>query len=241
MLAFAAALCQALAAPAAPVWRADFDVAQSKLSNGLPEWREESVSLARRFDGATISARLEHVQRFGRHESYGELRVDRAFSDAWSGYLAIGGGEDVVFRPEAALRLGAAAETGAATTLIANIIATEYASGPSQAVKLGLEHRLWRDRVALDVRWIGVSDPDGALETGFSLGGAWRGAGRFSFRVNYADAPEFDGQGMAQIQTASLGAALDLNDATSLRISMTAEDRPTYARSEASLGVMRRF
>lgn len=246
MLALAAAICQTLAAAPvdagdAPLWRIDINVAQSELTADLPEWRESSLAVGRRFnDGWAATARLEASERFSRNDLYGEARVDRALGSASSAYLALGLGHDAEFLPEAAFKLGGAAwiagSIDARTMLMADLDWARYRSGETQALKIGVEQWFAGGRASLNGRLIELVDERGDRRSGYSLGGSWRALDRLDLRAIYADAPESDEGLTVDVRALAFVASLDVSDTFSLRASVTQEQREAYDRSELSLG-----
>lgn len=245
MLSLAAAVCQTLAASpveaAAPPWRIDINIAQSALTADLPEWRETSLAVGRRFnDDWATTARLEASERFDRHDLYGEVRLDRALGEASSAYLTFGLGPNSEFRPEAAFRFGGAAWVaglhGARTMLQVDLDWARYRSGGTQALKLGIEQWFASGRVSLNGRLIGLEDGRGEVRSGFVLGGSRRAGDRLDLRASYADAPESDQGLTVNVRALALGATLEVSDAFSLRAWATREERKAYDRSELSLG-----
>lgn len=244
MLAAVVAFCQLVAIPDAPStpWRVDADFAQSGLSGGLPDWREASLQAARALSHEHIfSVRFEHIERFDVREGYGEIRLDQAHEDASTFYLAIGGGPDAVFRPRASVRVGATFSVSPGPILLADAAMFDYATGPTHVLKLGLEHVWFEQRLILHSQLIGSRDRNEDLHSGYAFGARWVAHERITFRATFADAPEFDGQVMADVRAASLGVWLEINADTQLRASLLQEEREVYSRTELGFGFARRF
>lgn len=244
MLVAVATFCQLVTAPAAPPtpWRIDADVAQSSLSGDLPDWSEVSLQAARALSQEqTVSVRLVHIERFDVREGYGEIRFDQALDDASLLYLAIGGGPDTISRPSAALRIGGAFAVRDSPILLADLALMEYTTGPSQLLKLGIEDAWLDQRLILNLHWIGSRDRNDDLHSGYALGVRWLALDRITLRASFAEAPEFDGQAMADVQATTIGVSVEINAATQLRATLLQEEREAYSRTEIGFGFARRL
>lgn len=234
-----------LAAPvgcdAAAVSRIDVSAAQSALSDGLPDWREASVALSRRFDGGWAGAvRVEALERFGLKDVYGEARIER-----WSGdghfYAAAGGAADADFKPEAALKFGGAVSVAASTMVSFDLDASRFASGDVYATKLGAEKTWSPLRVTTSLQAIAVSEEGGPVLVGYAVQGSVPVTPRVSARLTYVQAPETSEGVVTRVRGLGGGVRFEVSDAWIVRADALHEDRGAYTRNELSLGFARRF
>ena len=85
------------------VWRLDAMAAYSSLSNDLQPWRETMVTISRREGTHSFRASLDHNDRFGDSDLYGEISVAQATRrGTWQ--LALGGAANADFMPRASVR-----------------------------------------------------------------------------------------------------------------------------------------
>lgn len=239
----AAALRAQLAGePAGPDWRLDVDGSYSALGHGRADWQELSVQLRRQMTADTaVAGRVEVARRFDNTDVYGELRVDQALSDRVSAYASFGGSPGADFLPEWQIALGAAAritDGGNATVLTLDTRHAQYAAGDVQTVSPGIEQYLADGRIWLTGRWINIFDEDGDHQSGYLLRADAMASDRLRLFAGYSDAPDTSEGVVVDTQTVFGGAALELDDRTSLRLSLAHEDRETGVdRTQVSLGI----
>lgn len=236
------ALRQQLTAPAPDLWRVDLGVSRSRLSSGLPEWREANIAVGRRLnDRSSLAVSVEQTERFGITDTYAEVRYERRF-EGGGGYLAIGGAPDADYRPELAMRAGgqwSIGDRGSSFTLDGSV--AQYANGEVLSLQPGLEQSLMDGRLVVGGRWVLVRDETGASRSGYSLRAMFAVAPPFRIRAGYADAPESSEGVTVDVKAASFGAEWDLTPRTTLRLNGLSEDRGAYRRDELSLGFGWRF
>lgn len=222
-------------------WRADVSVAYSHLSEDLDPWREISVSLSRQFTRDTVSATIEHAERFGRSDTYAEARLDRRWG-LGAVYAAVGGTPGADFRPEVAVRAGGQRPLGdQGWSLTADAAIARYAVGTVSTVQPGLEYVTADERLTLGGRWINVWDEQDTYRSGYSLRAVLEIVPNLRLRVGYADAPESSDGATVDVQSTSLGLEVDVTERVVLRLNGVSEDRVAYDRQETVLGVGLRF
>jgi YaiO family outer membrane protein len=225
---------------AARPWRFDLDVSQSRLSNDAADWRERSLTLARRFDRSTLAVRAEAVERYGREELYGEARWDHVGRAGVETYVALGGAGDAVFRPEAAVRWGLAAPVSPRSRAAVDVSLADYASGVSQSLAFGFAHDVNAHSV-FNIRIIAVEAPTSESGVGAAMSGNWRLRDSAILRITFADAPEFDGVKLERVQASALDLTWDSGERAVWRAGLLVEERRSFARTALSFGIARRF
>lgn len=238
-----AVLSVALAAPAAaePLSRFDVSVAQSDLSEGLPDWREASLAYSRRFaDGWSGAIRVEHSERFDREDVYAEARADRTL-DVGAFYVALGGAPDADFRAEIALRGGAAIPLTPRTTLLLDADASRFAAGDAFGFKLGADQQITANDWRVRLQAISVTDDGGPTLVGGAVQVQGPAAPRTSVRLGYVDAPERSEGVTVRVRGWNGGVLFDVSDTWLIRADLTHEDRGAYTRSELAVGAALRF
>ncbi len=241
---FALVTASALAsapAPEARVLRADVSVSHSDLSDELPDWREESLALSRRFGAGWAGAlRVEHLERFEREDVYAEARVDRSMGNG-SFYVAVGGAPDADFRPEVALKAGTAIPFAQGTRLLVDLDASRFAMGDVYAGKLGVAHQ-WGERgPTLSLQTVVVSEADEAILLGVVAQGRASLSRRLVAQIGYADAPETSEGAAVRVRGLNAGLVLDVSDQWLMRLDGAREDRGAYTRTEIAVGTAWRF
>jgi len=196
-------------------------------------------------DRWAAGASLEVSRRFEMTDVYGELRLDRRFSDAISAYASIGATPNADFRPEWQIGAGGAARLQSgphATVLTLDARQARYRAGDIQTLNPGIEQYVAGGRAWLTARWINIFDEKGRHRSG------WLGRGDVQPRedlrlfAGIASAPDVS-EGIV-VDTTSVfgGLSYDLDAGTSVRISLAHEDRPGDGdRSQLALGLGYRF
>ncbi|WP_426042816.1 YaiO family outer membrane beta-barrel protein [Brevundimonas sp. TWP2-3-4b1] len=231
---------QASLAPPPP-WRVDIAVARSRLSGGLPDWTEASVSASRRLgDGWSATAAVEVTDRFDNTDVYFAGRLDRRVAGGGA-YVGLGGAPDADHRPEIAVVAGGEARLTdrIAATLDASV--ARYPTGTVTGLHPGLRASLPGDRIELSARWVNVRDETGIHRSGYAVLGRWRATDRVAFRAGHADAPESSDGATVDVQAWNLGAEVTLTGCLMLRVGLLSEDRAAYDRNELSLALRWRF
>ena len=224
-----------------PAWRIDVAVARSRLSDGLPDWTEASVSATRRIaDGWNATAAVEVTDRFDDTDVYLAGRLDRTL-DRGGFYVGLGGAPDADHRPEIAIVAGGEARLTDRITATLDASTARYATGTVTGFHPGLRASLPGDRIELAARWINVRDENGVHRTGYSLLGRWQATDRIAFRAGYADAPESSDGATVDVQAWNLGTDVALTARLMLRVGLLYEDRQAYDRNELSVALGWRF
>jgi YaiO family outer membrane protein len=220
------------------LWRADLAVAQSKLTQDLPDWTQVNASLFRRQGKTGLGLALEHARRFDREDLYIEAQATRQIGPAtWS--LALGGAPDADFRPETSVRLGAETAHGP-WQLAAYASRAQYAAGPVAKLDLRAVHSLG-DNAQLFLQTGVVNDENGDNHFGYGLGASWRLASGPTLDAGWSDSAESSEGFTVEVQAITAGAAFDLSETVRVRIGLTHEMREAYDRTEAGLTLARTF
>lgn len=224
-----------------PLWRAEVLTARSRLTNGLPDWNETRLSIARRLDPTSaIALAVEATRRFDNEDIYLEARLDR-FVEGRSAYIAVGGAPDADYRPEIGVAAGGRIDLGSGLAATVDASIARYRTGTVTNLHPGLATDLAAGRVELSARWINVWDERGDYRNGYAAQARWQVWDRLALRLGYADAPETTNGFTVDVAAWNLGADVSLNDRLTLRIGYLSEDRDAYDREEFSFGLGWRF
>ncbi len=236
-----AALETALARPAEPQWRVDTSASYSRLSKGLPPWREGSVAVTRTLSGGrNAGLALEYADRFGASDVYVEGRYGQRTD--WGGYhLALGGTPDADFRPEVQLRGGLDRRLGGGLSFVIDGAVARYPTGTVTSLQPGLAAEWAAARLSFEGRWINVIDEADEYRSGYSLRAIWAATPALRLRAGFADAPESSHGATVDVKATSLGLDIDVGERLTLRLTGVHEDRDAYDRDEVSLGLGWRF
>lgn len=221
------------------VWRWDAFAAYSSLSEGLAPWREASWSVSRRESGSSVGAGIEHVERFGRSDVYGEVRLARVIRGRTWG-VALGGASRPNFKPEAAVRVEFATREDEDWVFGSSITVARYRVGQIDRYGLRAERSLGGG-VRLNAQAIAVRDEADELRTGYGLGSAWRLDNGLELSLAWSDAPESSEGATIDVRALGFGAALDVAPDLRLRVGILQEERDAFNRVELSFAVARTF
>jgi YaiO family outer membrane protein len=223
-------------------WRLDVSHAESRLTHGLGEWRATSLALGRSGRGWSASGLIEQTERFGREDVFLEATLVRRLGRG-DAFLALGGAVDPDYRPEGSLRAGLSTVVGPEgpwrVRLGADAVFARYSSGDVRSVQPHLAIGLGRGEIAL--RSINTVDERDEFRAGYSLRGTWAAGQRLLLFAGWADAPESSEGVTVEVEALNAGAAMEIGEATQLRLDYTHETRPAYERDELALSVTRRF
>ncbi len=221
-------------------WRVDAAFARSDLSAGLDGWRRGALAVTRRLtDSSTIGAYVERARQFGFEDTYVEATLAGRH-----GYVSVGGAADADFRPEWQVRGGVyvpARSLGDGWTAQLSLDASwaQYWSGDVRYLQPALT--LAKGGSYLYARWINSFDERDEYRSGYSVYGSWSATPTLRLAAGWAEAPESNQGVTVDVQAASLGAAVDLDRATTVRLDGVHEMRAAYDRTEIAVGVTRRF
>lgn len=225
-------------------WSLDLDGSYSNVGSGQPDWRDASVRLGYSADTAIrLSGLVEASRRFSRNDLYGEIQLDRRLSDRANAWLLLGATPDADFRPEWQVALGGGlrlTDGPAATVATMEARHAQYPLGDIQSLNPGVEQYLpgghW-----LTARMINIFE-DGRHQSGWLARAdvaAIRGLRLFA---GAADAPDISEGVVTESFALFGGAVLDLDDRTTLRLSINREDREQSAdRLQVGAGLGLRF
>jgi YaiO family outer membrane protein len=223
--------------PATP-WRVDLWSSYSGLSAGLDPWREHGAALSRRVGLGAVSASAQHTRRFGRDDLYLEAGAERA-GPRGSAYAALGGAADADHRAELALRAGGEVAVGRGLRATLDGGYARFGSGEIVTFHSGAVGTI--GPVRLSGRWINLWPEEGSRLSGYATAAELTARPGLRLTVGYADAPETSEGRPVPVEALSLGAAADLSDRLTLRMTGVSEERPGYSRDELALGLAARF
>ncbi|HEX8580085.1 MAG TPA: YaiO family outer membrane beta-barrel protein [Allosphingosinicella sp.] len=228
-------------------WQLNLDGSYSALEgDAQPDWREGVAQLRYQLDaGTALGATVEVSRRFGRTDTYGELRLDRRLAGGNGFYLLAGATPGADFRPEwqigggGTLRLRGGANP---TALTIDARQARFQSGNIQTVTPGVEQYLAGGRAWATARWINIFDENGTRRSGWLGRGDYMATERLRLFAGIADAPDVS-EGVV-VDTFSLfgGLSYDVDDRRTLRLSLAHEDREQGSdRLQIGLGLGWRF
>lgn len=225
-----------------PKWRIDAVGGYSSLTSGLEPWRLASLHVTRKLENTWLTVGAEHSDRFGQSDLYIEGLAAHDFS-GWTGYAAVGGTPDADHRAEVAVRGGAMLSPTSADGWNwrpgVDVSWARYSVGDVSSIQPGLT--LENRRLSLRARWIATWDEFDDFRSGYALDGWWQVADRWRLMASWADAAESSEGTTIDTQAVSLGVAVDINDATAIRLDVVHEARDAYDRDTVALGLTRRF
>lgn len=235
------------AAPALPFhrWRLDVDGSYSALDRGRQDWKEGSVRLSYALDEDTsVAGAVEVSRRFGRTDTYGEVRLDQRF-EGGGFYIGVGGTPNADFRPEWQISAGGSVRVRGGenpTSLTLDLRQARYAVGDIQTISPGVEQYVLAGRAWLTGRLINVFDERGEHSLGWLARGDVMASERLRLFAGVADAPDTSEGVVVETFSVFGGLAWDLDERTTLRLSLAHEDRETGSdRLQLGLGLGLRF
>lgn len=224
-------------APVTP-WRVDLWSSYSRLSAGLDPWREHGATLSRRTGFGALSTSAQHTRRFGRDDLYLEAGAERAGARG-SAYAAVGGAPDADHRAERAVRVGGEAALGRGLRATLDGGYARFGSGEIVTLHPGAAGSF--GPVRLSGRWISLWPEEGSRLSGYATSAELTARPGLRLTLGYADAPETSEGRPVPVEALSLGAAADLSERLTLRVTGVSEERPGYSRDEVALGLAARF
>ncbi|HEY0627093.1 MAG TPA: YaiO family outer membrane beta-barrel protein [Allosphingosinicella sp.] len=226
-------------------WRLDLDGNYSWVEQ-QQDWKEGAIRLGYQpSPGTLVSGGVELSRRFGRTDTYGELRAERRFSPGANGYVFFGATPNADFRPEWQVGLGGGVRVSTgptATVLTLDARHAEYRSGDIQTLSPGIEQYLANGNAWISARWINIWDEDGDHQSGWLARGDVLASPRLRLFAGLSDAPDTS-EGVV-IDTFSVfgGLSYDVTDRSTLRLSLAHEDRENgFDRLQLGLGMGWRF
>ena len=224
-------------------WRIDLDGGYSRVDT-QPDWRSGSLVVQHRAGPATIvAATAEATRRFERDDFYGEIRIDHRFAPGGNVHLLIGGTPEADHRPRHQLGAGAAVRTHGgphATVLRLDLRQADYRSGDVQTVTPGVEQYLG-GRAWVTAQWINVWDRF-THSAGWLVRGDVMPTDRLRLFAGAADAPDLEAGVVIDTRSLFAGAALDVDEHVSVRLSLAHVDPDGPAdRTSVAIGLGYRF
>jgi YaiO family outer membrane protein len=220
-------------------WRWDIFGGYSALSGDLAPWREASVAVSRRDGRVIVGVALDHVQRFGLHDTYGEARLGwHAPYGAWG--VAVGGSGDAVFKPEAAVRVEYATPEDRDTRFETALTLARYRVGQVDTLLLRARRQIAAP-LNLNVLGVFVRDEADDFRAGYGLGAVWRAQDRLLVDAAWVDAPESSEGATIDVRSATLGVAATFRNDLRVRLGVMREERVAFDRTEVALSLSRTF
>jgi YaiO family outer membrane protein len=228
-------------------WQLNLDGSYSALlGNTQPDWKEGTAQLRyQATEDTALAGTLEANRRFGATDVYGELRVDHRISDGATFYLSAGGTPNADFRPEWQIGAGGSARLQAGTnptSLTLDARQARYRSGDIQTVTPGVEQYLAGGRAWVTARWINIFDETGAHRSGWLARGDAMASERLRLFAGVSDAPDVSEGVVIDTFSQFGGISFDLDERSTLRLSVAHEDRAQGADPlQLGFGIGRRF
>lgn len=234
-------LRRAINAAGAPraVWRMDVFAAYSSLSDDLSPWREGSIAFSRRSGRSTIGLGVERVQRFGRHDTYGEVRFSRQFAHGVWG-AAFGGSGNAIFKPKAALRFEYATPEDHDTRFETALSIARYEAGEVDTFSLRARRQV-TSPLQLNAMGVLVRDETGELRNGYGVGAAWQAHSRLLVDASWVDAPESSEGVTVDVRSTTLGVTTEFANNFRVRVGIMREERDAFDRTELTVSLSRTF
>jgi YaiO family outer membrane protein len=234
-------LRRAVDAAATPqaTWRWDAVAGYSSLSDGLAPWREASIAMSRRSGRSSVGLGVERVQRFGRHDTYGEVRFNRRFSHgAWG--VALGGASDPTVKPEAAIRFEYATPEDRAAKFETALTLARYPVGQVDTLSLRARRQI-ASPLQLNATGVLVRDETDEIRTGYGFGATWQAHRRLLIDASWVDAPESSEGVTIDVRAAILGVTAEFAGDVRVRVSVMREERDAFDRTEFAVSLSRTF
>ena len=226
-------------------WEMNLDGSYSALEGGT-DWQEGALQLRyEASEATTVGGTVEVSRRFGLTDTYGELRIDQRVGEGANLYVSAGGTPNADFRPEWQIGAGGSVRVRggpSATVLTLDGRQARFRAGDIQTLSPGIEQYVFGGRAWLTGRWINIFDENGEHQSGWLARGDVMASERVRLFAGLADAPDTS-EGVV-IDTFSLfgGAAFDVGDRTTFRLSVAHEDREFGAdRLQFGVGLGLRF
>ena len=157
----------------AVVRRLDVVAATSRLSHGLPDWREVSiVGSAYRPGHWSASIGLEHTERFNAADDYAFVRFEVRRSGVGGLHVVVGGAPDADHRARSAFTLGGDKALGEQARLVLDATTADYAVGRVATFSPGLALGNEDVSAGVTVRWLNVWDENDDHRTGWVVSGS---------------------------------------------------------------------
>lgn len=235
-----------VAAQDMPVWRADWDVGTSVLSTPDPDWSDFSMSLRRIEGGQDAGLQLSRARRFGRSEYLvgASFQTQNADGATLEGSLAIGSNNRFLPDWRATGRVGIRASQTTTHTDVIGLASTiaSYDSGTFLTIAPGATRYFAARNAFIGVDAIAAADPDGDWRWGARASAGADLRPGLAARAWLGVTPESEQGRFETVRSAAIGLVLDANAPTSLRFTLSAEDRQRGPdRVTLSAGFSRHF
>ncbi|MDP9127980.1 MAG: YaiO family outer membrane beta-barrel protein, partial [Pseudomonadota bacterium] len=229
-------------------WQADLGGTFSTFERApQTNWDNEFLQLTRLFSdtGTSVHAVAQRYHQFEQTDDYYEIGADQRFTPFLNGYLYAGTSPDPVFRPRWHIAGGGNVRlTDTLPSVIWLTLDTRYDDYAATDVEnLNPGARLeFADNWALSAGAISVFQSGAATTYGWQLrlDGQWSEGWRFY--GGYADAPETVAGVTIRTESVFGGVAIDVNDANTVRLGYTRDDRyQSYVRHAIDAAITHRF
>lgn len=226
-------LALAVAAPSAaqdkPVWRADWDVGTSVLSTPDPDWSDISVSLRRIGSEQEAGFQISQARRFGRSEYLvgATFQTQNAHGVTLEGSLAVGGNNRFLPDWRATGHVGLRARQTPTHTDVIGLASTiaSYDRGTFLTIAPGATRYFAARNAFIGVDAIAAADPDGHWRWGARANAGADLRPGLAARAWLGVTPESEQGRFETVRSAALGLVFDATASTSLRFTLSAEDR----------------
>lgn len=227
--------------PAALQGRLDLWAARSRLTAGLPPWREVGFALALPRDAATsLHLGAQATERFDQSDLYFEVGFRRRVGGGRAWGLSLGGAPDADHRPEIALAASVLQPVRPGVALTLDGAVSRYPTVQVASFSPGLEVAAG-PRLTLSGRLFLVAPEGEDPLSGYGVRADLQATAATRLAIGWTDAPESSEGRPVPVQALSAAVARDLTDTLTLRLTGTHEDRPAYDRDEIALGAAVRF
>ncbi len=233
---------RAVARVAAFRWQLDLDGNYSILTHAEPDWFDGKVQLHHKLGDTAVTGTIEPSRRFGVTDIYSEVRIDQRLGAGTNLWASLGGTRHADFRPQWQASLGGSARLSSgpfATVMTAEGRYARYSSGNIQTLTPGIEQYVgggsW-----LTARFINVFGRGHHM--GWLARGDWMASPRVRLFAGAANAPDTSEGVVTRVFSVFGGISADVSERTSLRLSITHENRDgPLSRTEVGIGMGYRF
>lgn len=241
-----AAVRARLEAAPAYAWRLDLGGEYSILTDGRPDWTDNTLTLTRIFSDDTSAAlSVRTVNRGAGTDIQIGARLDRRLSEGLSLYGAFAATPEADVLPRTSFAVGAVLSAASYTHSLSGVTFDmeakhdRYSDLDVTTFGLGAAYRL-SETIGIYGRWIHAGGA-GVDVDGYLARLDVSPADRLTGFIGYSDAPEIAVGSFVDVQTFFTGWAYDFSDELTLRTSFAYERRQAFDRSTIGLGISYRY
>jgi YaiO family outer membrane protein len=220
-------------------WRWDAFAAYSSLSHDIDSWREAYLALSYRSGARSIGVGVNHVERFGLSDLYGELSLGQQIKGGALA-LTLGGASDPTFKPKTSIGLAFDSAEFSGWALHAEAVLARYSVGDVDRFALGVTRRI-SDHFSAQAQGIVVRDETDEVRNGYGLGATWTPNDRFDTFLTWTDAPESSEGATVDVRSLGVFVGAQVTPDIRLRLGVLREMRDAFDRTETSLAVTKTF